>query len=142
MDLKLGIRPLQQSIPTSQIAQDVLDPTEKIHQDVRENAVQAYIKYKAYYDRKAKASKLKEADYVYVLKPKADHQGNKIPFTEFRRIGPYIIEKLLTNNIYLLRKIGTNNTQVLHCLRMRQFTPANHQLRYQSLHKNINWIQM
>ena len=54
-----------------------------IHQDVRKNTMQAYIKYKAYYDKKANASKLKEADYVYILQPKADHQGSKIPFTEF-----------------------------------------------------------
>ena len=48
LDLKLGIRPQKQPIPTSQIAQDVLDQTEMIHQDVRKNAMQAYIKYKAY----------------------------------------------------------------------------------------------
>ena len=47
LDLKLGICPLQQPIPTSQIAQDVLEQTEMIHQDVRKNAMQAYIKYKA-----------------------------------------------------------------------------------------------
>ena len=88
LDLKLGIRPLQQPIPRSQIAQDVLDQTEMIHQDVRKNTMQAYIKYKAYYDKKANASKRKEADYVYILQPKADHQGSKIPFTEFRWMGP------------------------------------------------------
>ena len=123
MDLKLGIRPKQQPIPTSQIAQEVLEQTEMIHQDARKNTMQAYIKYKAYYDKKANASKLKEADYVYILQPKADHQGSKIPFTEFRWIGPYIIEKVLPNNNYLVRKIGTNKTQVLHRMRMRQFTP-------------------
>ena len=66
LDLKLGIRPQQQLLPTSQIAQDVLDQTEMVHQDVRKNAMQAYIKIKAYYDKKANASELKEADYVYV----------------------------------------------------------------------------
>ena len=30
---------------------------------------------------------------------------------------------MLPNNNYLVRKIGTNKTQVLHCLRMPQFTP-------------------
>ena len=85
--------------------------------------MQAYIKYKAYYDKKANVSKLKEADYVYILQSKADHQGSKIPFTEFRWIGPYTIEKVLPNNNYLVRKIGTNKTQVLHRMRMRQFTP-------------------
>ena len=52
LDLKLGIRPEQQPIPTSQIAQVVLEQTEMIHQDVRKNTMQAYIKYKAYYDKK------------------------------------------------------------------------------------------
>ena len=123
LDLKLGIRPQQQPIPTPQIAQDILDQTEMIHQDVRKNTMQAYIKYKAYYDKKANASKLKEADYVYILQPKADHQGSKIPFTEFRWVGPYIVEKALPNNNYLVRKIGANKTQLLHRMRMRQFTP-------------------
>ena len=68
-----------------------------IHQDFLKNAMQAYIKYKAYYDIKANASKLKEADYVYVLQPEADHQGSKILFTEFRWLGPYIIGKVLPN---------------------------------------------
>ena len=94
-----------------------------IHQDVRKNIMQAYIKFKAYYDNKANASKLKEADYVYILQPKADHPGSKILFTELRWVGPYIIEKALPNKIYLVRKIGTDKTQVLHRMRMRQFTP-------------------
>ena len=123
LDLKFGIRPQQQPVPTSQIAQDILEQTELIHQDVRKNTMQAYIKYKAYYDKKANASKLKEADYVYILQPKADHQGTKIPFTEFRWVGPYIVEKALPNNNYLVRKIGTNTTQLLHRMRIRQFTP-------------------
>ena len=64
LDLKLGIRPQQQPIPTSQIAQDFLDLTGMIHQVVRKKAMQAYIKYKAYYDKNANTSKLKEAYYV------------------------------------------------------------------------------
>ena len=62
-----------------------------IHQNVRKSAMQAYIHYKAYHDKKANASKLKEADNVCVLQPKADHQGSKTPFTEFLWIGPYNI---------------------------------------------------
>ena len=98
LDVKLGICPQQQPIPTSQIAQNVLEQTEIIHQGVRKNFMQAYIKYKAYYDKKAKASELKEADYVYILQRKADHQGSKIPFTEFRWIGPWFFDKVLPNN--------------------------------------------
>ena len=121
--LKMGIRPQKTSSPDSKIAQDVLEETEMIFQDVRRNTTQAYIKYKAYYDEKANASKLKQSDYVHILQPKEDQQGCKIPVTDFRWIGPYIIEKVLPNNIYLVRKIGTNKTQILHRMRLRQFTP-------------------
>ena len=84
--------------------------------------MQAYPKYKAYYDSKAKASKLKQAAYVFILLPQADHQLSKIPFTDFRWIGPYIIEKVLPNNNFLVRKTGTNKTQILRRMRLRQFT--------------------
>ena len=47
LDLKLGIRPQQPPILTSQIAQEVLEQTEMIHQDVRKNTMQAYFIYKA-----------------------------------------------------------------------------------------------
>ena len=98
LDLKFAIRPEQAPIPTSHISHDVLDQTEMIYQDVRRNAKQAYIKYKAHYGKKTNACKLKEAEYVYVLQPKTDHQGSIIPFTEIRWLGPYIVEKVLHKN--------------------------------------------
>ena len=61
-------------------------------------------------------------EYVYVLQLKANHQESKIPFTEFWWLGPYNIEKVLPNNNYLVRKIDTNKTQVLHRMQMRKFT--------------------
>ena len=85
--------------------------------------MQAHIKFKACYDKKANALKLKETEYAEVLQPKPDHQGNKIPFKEFRWIGPYINEKVLPNINYLVSKIVTNMTQVLHRMQTRQFTP-------------------
>ena len=47
LDKKMGIRPQKIPSPDSQIAQDVLQQTEMIFQDVRRNAMKAYIKYKA-----------------------------------------------------------------------------------------------
>ena len=41
---------------------------------------------------------------------------------EFQWLGPYIIEKVLSINNYLVGKIGTNKTQILHRMRRRQFT--------------------
>ena len=47
LDLKMGVRPRKIPSPHSENAQDVLEQTEAIFQDVRRNSMQAYIKYKA-----------------------------------------------------------------------------------------------
>ena len=73
--------------------------------------------------KKANASKPKQADYVHILQPKADHQGSKIRFTDWRWIGPYLFDKMPPNNKYLVRKIGTDKTQILHRMQLRQFKP-------------------
>ena len=119
----MGICPQKIPSPDSQIVQDALEQSETIFQDVRRNTMQTYIKYKAYYDIKANASKLKQSDYVYILHQNADHQGSRIPFTDFRWIGPYIDEKALPKNNYLVRNLGTKKTQVLHRMRLPSFTP-------------------
>ena len=85
--------------------------------------MQSYIKYKRYYDKKPKASPLKQKYYCYILQPKADHQGSKIPFRDFRWIGPYIIEKVLPNKNNIVRKLNTNKTQILHRFRLRKYNP-------------------
>ena len=85
--------------------------------------MQPYTKYKRYYEKKAKASPLKEKDYCYILQSKANHQGSKIPFPDFRWNGPYLVEKVLPNNGYIVRKLNTNKTQILHRVRLRKFNP-------------------
>ena len=85
--------------------------------------MQSYIKYKEYYDRKAKAAPLKENDYCFVLQPKADHQGSKIPFRDYRWVGPFVVQKILPNENYIVRRINTNKTQILHRIRLKKFVP-------------------
>ena len=104
--------------------------------------MQSNIKYKKYYDKKAKASPLKEKDYCFILQPKADHQGSKIPFRDFRWIGPYLVEKVLRNNNYIVRKLNTNKTQILHRIRLRKYNPEkppedNHQETQWQVDDNI-----
>ena len=89
----------------------------------KQNIMQSYIKYKEYYDRKAKAAPIKEKDYCFVLQPKADHQGSKIPFRDYRWVGPFIVQKVLPNENYIVRRINTNKTQILHRIRLKKFVP-------------------
>ena len=70
--------------------------------------MQSYIKHKRYYNKKAKVSqvsRLKEKYHCIILHPKAVHQGSKLPG---------LVEKVLPNNIYLVRKLNSNKTKILH----------------------------
>ena len=123
LDHKLGLRFNPNITPTTDFAEELLRRTKILYDKTKKNVMQSYIKYKKYYDKKAKASPLKEKDYCFILQPKADHQGSKIPFREFRWIGPYLVEKVLPNNIYIVRKPYTNKTQILHRIRLRKYNP-------------------
>ena len=61
------------------------------------------------------------------MNPKADTQATKIPFREFRWQGPYKVEKvvILPNNNYIVRRLETNKTQLLHRIRLRKLTPLS-----------------
>ena len=84
--------------------------------------MQAYVKYKSYNDRKANASKVKERDNLYVSQPKTNHQVSEFLFRDFLRTGQYTIKKVSPKNYFVL-EIGTDKTQVLHRMRLHQFTP-------------------
>ena len=85
--------------------------------------MQSHLKYKEYYDRKAKAAPLNENDYCFILQPKAYHQGSKIPFREYRWTGPYIVERVLPIENYIVRKLNSNKTQILHRIRLCKYEP-------------------
>ena len=62
LDLELGIRPQKPAMLCSYTARDALDETETFLQVVRQNATQAYIRYKTQYDKKAKTCQLREPE--------------------------------------------------------------------------------
>ena len=120
---KLGLRFNPNIAPTTDFAEKILRRTKILYDKTKKNLMQSYIKYKKYYDKKAKASPLKEKDYCFILQRNADHQGSQIPFSDFRWIGPYLVEKFLRNNNCIVRKLNTNKTQFLHRIRLRKYNP-------------------
>ena len=48
---------------------------------------------------------------------------SKKPFRDFRCIRPYPVENVLPNNNYIVRKLNTNKTQLLHRIRLRKYNP-------------------
>ena len=123
LDYRLGYNPNPRYQPQTDIAEEVQRRMQILLDKTKKNIMQSYLRYKAYYDRKAKAAPLETTDYCYILNPKADTQTTKIPFREFRWYGFYKVEKVLPNNNYIVRRLGTNKTQLLHRIRLRKFTP-------------------
>ena len=123
LDYKLGYNPNPRYQPQADVAEEIQKRMKILLDQTKKNIMQSYLKYKAYYDRKAKAAPLETTDYCYILNPKADTQATKIPFREFRWCGPYKVEKVLPNNNYIVRRLGTNKTQLLHRIRLRKFIP-------------------
>ena len=83
----------------------------------------SYLKYKNYYDRKASAAPLKINDFCYILNSKAENQSTKFAFQDCIWTGPYVVIKVLSNNNYTIRKLGTRYTQTLHRIRIRHYVP-------------------
>ena len=78
-------------------------------------------KTKSIMTKKARTSPLEDSDYCYNLQPTVDHQGSKVLFRAFRWIGACVIEKVLPNEIYVVRRINTRKTQTLHQIRLRKY---------------------
>ena len=123
LDHKLGNNPNKDFLPTTEFAEELQQRTKVLIDKTKHNIMQSYLKYKEYYDRKAKAAPLSVQDFCFILQPKADIQGSKIPFREYRWIGPYRIEKVLPNDNYIVRRLNTNKTQILHRIRLKKFVP-------------------
>ena len=123
LDHKLGLNPNPKVLPTTDFADEFQRRTQVLLDNTKKNIMQSYLKYKEFYDRKAKAAPLKQNDYCFILQPIADHQGSKIPFREYRWTGPYIVEKVLPNENYIVRKLNSNKTQILHRIRLGKYEP-------------------
>ena len=123
LDLKLGIKPKWKTTPNSDIAEQLQKQIDEVRATPKDNIMLSYLKYKKCYDRKASAAPLKLNDYCYILNPKADNQSTKFAFQDCIWTGPYIVIKVLLNNNYTIRKIGTRYTQTLHRIRIRPYVP-------------------
>ena len=96
--------------PSRIFAEELQRRTQILIDKTKKNIMQSYLKYKEYYDRKAKAAPLQQGDYCFILQSLADHQGSKTPFREFRWIGSYVIKNVLPNENYIVQKLNSNQT--------------------------------
>ena len=98
LDHKLGRNLNEQVTPTTEFAEEIQNRTKLLIDTTKQNIMHSYLKYKEYYDCKARATPLKEKDQSFVLQPEAYHQVSKIPFGDYRWVRPFIVQKVLRRN--------------------------------------------
>ena len=89
LDLKYRLKPQATTPINHEIAEGVLQQTQQILNQSPQALMQAYVRHKRYYDRKASAHPLVVNDYCYALHPKEHSQATKLLFREHLWTGPY-----------------------------------------------------
>ena len=117
--LKYGLKTPNNTPKNNQTADEVLQQTQQILNQTQQLFMQSYVQPKFYNDKKAPVNLLVVNDYCCALQPKAHSQTTKLQFPEYLWTGPYIVVKSLPNNYYLVRKLLSNLTQILHWIRLR-----------------------
>ena len=123
LDIKLRLKPEWKKGNNEELTYKLQKQIAEIHQAAIENLMQSYLNYKQNYDKKATATPLKVNVYCYVLNQKADNQSMNFAFKDCIWTGPYVVVKVLSNNIYVVRRTGTRYTQTLHGIRLRLYAP-------------------
>ena len=83
----------------------------------------AYHKYRTYYDKKAAAKPLMQHQYCLLLNQSLLTQSDFAAKSTTIWFCLYRVEKILTKFSYLIRKVGTPYTQYVHRIRFRPITP-------------------
>ena len=120
--------------------QDIQDKIRHLHGLQKKDLILNFIRYKEYYDQKAKATPLRLHTYCLLLNPRLDNQQQKMNKMQPKWLALYRIEKKMANENYLIRETNTNNTQIVHRMRLRPYNP-NHKITDLSDIKKENFQQ-
>ncbi len=102
-----------------------LDQHMALYDKARENSILNFKSYRSYYDRKAKANPLSQDDFCFLLHPKLSKQNDALAIDECRWISLFEIVQVLTHSNYLIRRVNTTLTQVVHRIRLRKYVPPS-----------------
>ena len=123
LDLKFKNSNLKRISPTFDYVRELQDAVVAKFQDTKQNLVNSYHRYRSYFDRKAAAHPLKLNSYCLLLNPILTTQSEFASKSAQIWLPLYRVEKVLTSSNYLIRKVGSNYTQIVHRLRLKPFIP-------------------
>ena len=95
------------------------DKMNEVFSAARDATISPYNKYCNFCDRKASVLPLKKHQYCLFLNPQLTTVKDPMGKSLTKWLPLYRIETLLTNSNYIIRKVGTNNTQCVHRIRLR-----------------------
>ena len=106
-----------------QTTQELQDKLRRLHGIHQQDLVRTYVKYQKHYDKTAHAIPLRVHSYCLLLNPTLDTQQQKMNKMQPKWLGIYRVEQQKTNENYLIRRVGTNHTQLVHRIRLRPYEP-------------------
>ena len=119
VDLRFSRKALESIEPESDYFTALQDAMLQKFRQTKQNLIDAYHKYRGYYDMKAQAQPLKLHGHCLLLNPILTTQSDFSSKGVQTWLALYRVEKILTNSNYIIRKVGTNFTQCVHRIRLR-----------------------
>ena len=123
IDLRFRSQSLAQKELTSDYLVDLQDSLLETFSHTRTRLLDAYHKYRNYYDKKAAAKPLVLHEYCLLLNPSLTTQSDFAAKSTTIWLSLYRVEKVLTKSNYLIRKVGTPYAQCVHRIRLRPIKP-------------------
>ena len=80
----------------------------------RQNMVNSYHQNRKYYDRKCAATPLELHSYCLILDTKVTNPNTSFEKQRSKWLPLYRVEKVLTHSNYIVRKVATNHTSLVH----------------------------
>ena len=123
LDLRFKTNRLQSMKINSDYVSDLQRVMLEKFSETKDKLIQAYHKYRTYYDEKANSKPLTLHEYCLLLNPRLTTQSEFASKSKQIWIPLYRVEKVLTNSNYIVRKVGTHYTQCVHRIRIKPITP-------------------
>ena len=123
LDLRFQNAKMRTAPANFEVLRELQDAATASFERAKESMIAAYHNYRQYYDRKANATPLDLHSYCLILEPKSVTQNDPLSKGKLKWLPLYRVEKVLTNSNYIVRKVGTNETQCLHRMRLRPCQP-------------------
>ena len=123
LDLRFSTKALEAISVESDFVTALQDAMLEKFKETKQNIIDAYQRYRGYYDQKALAQPLNLHAFCLLLNPKLTTQSEFGSHSKQVWIPLYRVEKVLTNSNYLIRKVGTIYTQCVHRIRLKPIVP-------------------